>query len=287
MKRGKVIYCLSVLCVCCIGGIGAYKVGFAHVVPGVDEPYDPANYYSMTSISYADSAPSPFALKDLARQGGNVYDYARHMKAIMATQNMESWLSTAMERFGITVKNINPLNNSILTTVQRNLASLNSDANSRSLGERTMDFWKSRIFRNDEGYEDENTFKAQEQYQAAAEIYKLYGNNAKGFIDTASSEQANIAAIVEASNNAEGEMQADQAKADAMAMVEAETVRRNKLLGNLASIKAVEGKIRQNEDLAFRRQVQAAQISIEDPYHRTARSEKLYEKSEPKGFMRF
>ena len=150
-----------------------------------------------------------------------------------------------------------------------------------------MDFWKSRIFRNDEGYEDENTFKAQDQYQAAAEIYKLYGNNAKGFIDTASSEQANIAAIMEASNNAEGEMQADQAKADAMAMVEAETVRRNTLLGNLASIKAVEGKIKQNEDLAFRRQVQAAQISIEDPYHRTARSEKLYEKSEPKGFMRF
>ena len=287
MKRGKVIYCLSVLCVCCIGGIGAYKVGFAHVVPGVDEPYDPANYYSMTSISYADSAPSPFALKDLARQGGNVYDYARHMKAIMATQNMESWLSAAMERFGIKVKNMNPLDNSILTTVQRNLASLNADTNSSSLGERTMDFWKSRIFRNDEGYEDENTFKAQEQYQAAAEIYKIYGDNAKGFIDTASSEQANIAAIVEAGNNAEGEMQADQAKADAMAMVEAETARRNKLLGNLASIKAVEGKIRQNEDLAFRRQVQAAQISIEDPYHRTPRSQKLYEKSEPKGFVRF
>ena len=253
----------------------------------MDEPYDPANYYSMTSISYADSAPSPFALKDLARQGGNVYDYARHMKAILATQNMESWLSTAMERFGITVKNMNPLDNSILTTVQRNLASLNADTNSSSLGDKTMDFWKSKIFRSDEGYEDENTFKAQEQYQAAAEIYKLYGNNAKGFIDTASSEQANIAAIMEASNNAEGEMQADQAKADAMAMVEAETVRRNTLLGNLASIKAVEGKIKQNEDLAFRRQVQAAQISVEDPYHRTARSQKLYEKSEPKGFVRF
>ena len=214
-------------------------------------------------------------------------DFYKHMKAIMATQNMESWLSTAMERFGLTVKNMNPLDNSILTTVQRTLASLNSDTNSSSLGERTMDFWKSRIFRNDEGYEDERNFRAQDQYQAAAEIYKIYGDNAKGFIDTASSEQANIAAIVEAGNNAEGEMQADQAKADAMAMVEAETVRRNTLLGNLASIKAVEGKIKQNEDLAFRRQVQAAQISIEDPYHRTARSQKLYEKSEPKGFVRF
>lgn len=38
---------------------------------------------------------------------------------------------------------------------------------------------------------------------------------------------------------------------------------------------------------AQERQVQAAQISIEDPYHRTPRSQKLYEKSEPKGFVRF
>jgi len=287
MRKGKVIYCLGVLGACFILGIGAYGIGHAGGIPGVDEPYDPANYYSQTGISYADSAPSPFAMKDLARQGGNVYDYARHMKAILSTQNTESWLATALERFGIKVKNMNPLDNSILTTVQRNLASLNEDTNSSSLGERTMDFWKSKIFRNDDGYEDESSFKVQDQYQAAAEIYKIYGNNAKGFIDTASSEEANIVAIVEASNNAEGEMQADQAKADAMAMVEAETARRNTLLGNLASIKAVEGKIKQNEDLAFQRQVQAAQISIEDPYRRTARSEKLYEKSEPKGFVRF
>ena len=287
MRRGKVIYCLGVLSACFIGGIGAYNIGFAHTVPGVDEPYDPANYYSMTSISYADSAPSPFALKDLARQNGNVYDYARHMKAILATQNMEDWLATAMERFGIQVKNITSLDKGILTTLQKNIASLNEDTNSSSMGEQTLDFWKSRIFRSTEGYEDEKSFNAQEQYQAAAEIYKHYGDNAKGFIDTDSSEQANIAYILEASNNAEGEMQADQAKADAMAMLEAEAARRNTLLGNLASIRAAEGKIKQNEDLAFQRQVQAAQVSIEDPYHRTERSKKLYEKSEPKGFVRF
>ncbi len=288
MRRGKVIYCLGVLGACFVVGIGSYGVGHARVIPGVDEPYDPANYYSMTSISYADSAPSPFALKDLARQGGNVYDYARHMKAILSTQNTENWLATALERFGIKVKNITPLDNSILTTVQKNIASLNADTESSSLGDKTLDFWKSQIFRSTEGgYVDENTYKPQDQYQAAAEIFKLYGDNAKGFIDTAASEQANITAIMEASNNAEGEMQADQAKADAMAMMEAEIARRNTLLGNLASIKAVEGKIKQNEDLAFQRQVQAAQISIEDPYHRTARSEKLYEKSEPKGFVQF
>ena len=288
MKKGKVIYCLGVLSVCFVAGIGAYGVGFARTIPGVDEPFDPVNYYSMTSISYVDSAPSPFALKDLARQKGNVYDYARHMKAIQATQNMENWLATALERFGIKVKNITPLDNSILATVQRNIASLNGDTESSSLGEKTLDFWKNQIFRSADGeYVDESTYKPEEQYRAAAEIYKLYGDNAKGFIDTAANERANINAIMEASNNAQGEMQADQAKADAMAMVEAETARRNTLLGNLASIKAVEGKIKQNEDLAFQRQVQAAQITIEDPYHRTERSKKLYEKSEPKGFVRF
>ena len=154
MRRGKVIYCLGVLSACFIGGISAYNIGFAHTVPGVDEPYDPANYYSMTSISYADSAPSPFALKDLARQNGNVYDYARHMKAILATQNMEDWLAVALERFGIQVKNITSLDKGILTTLQRNIASLNGDTNSSSMGEQTLDFWKSRIFRSTDGGEE-------------------------------------------------------------------------------------------------------------------------------------
>ena len=66
MKKGKVMYCLGVVGACFVVGIGSYGIGHARVIPGVDEPYDPANYYSMTSISYADSAPSPFALKDLA-----------------------------------------------------------------------------------------------------------------------------------------------------------------------------------------------------------------------------
>ena len=43
----------------------------AYSIPGIDEPYDPANYYSLTSVSIPDSAPSPFALRELLSGQGN------------------------------------------------------------------------------------------------------------------------------------------------------------------------------------------------------------------------
>ena len=42
----------------------------AYAVPGVDKPYDPVNYYSLTTVSYADS-PSPFAIRELMAGQGN------------------------------------------------------------------------------------------------------------------------------------------------------------------------------------------------------------------------
>jgi len=54
-----------------------------HPIPGVDIPYDSAAYYSMTAISWADSAPSQYALKDLAAQGGQVIDLTRLAKSIL------------------------------------------------------------------------------------------------------------------------------------------------------------------------------------------------------------
>ena len=57
-----------------ISGYGL--IAYAHIIPGVDEPFNPAAYYSLTQISWADS-PSPYALKDLASNGGSIFDYTR------------------------------------------------------------------------------------------------------------------------------------------------------------------------------------------------------------------
>lgn len=52
--------------------LGPASVSHAEVIPGVDEPFDPPNYYSPTSISYPDSAPSLFTLRELL--GGSFHE---------------------------------------------------------------------------------------------------------------------------------------------------------------------------------------------------------------------
>lgn len=65
--------------------------------PGIDIPFDSAAYYSLTRISAADSAPSEFALKDLAAQGGNVIDITRLAKSILFGNDFDKLLSGKIE----------------------------------------------------------------------------------------------------------------------------------------------------------------------------------------------
>jgi hypothetical protein len=75
--------------------LGFGTVSEAYSIPGVDRPYDPANYYSKDSISYADSTPSFFALREIMQ--GNVYDYTRHIKSILFGDKFEGWLANLMD----------------------------------------------------------------------------------------------------------------------------------------------------------------------------------------------
>ena len=72
-------------------------IAYAHTVPGWDEPYDIDAYYSLTNISWADS-PSPYAMEDLASNGGNVYDYTRHLKSILFEDKFKNILEVAANK---------------------------------------------------------------------------------------------------------------------------------------------------------------------------------------------
>ena len=72
--KKKFLAVMSVLSAGFISGYGL--IAYAYIIPGVDEPFNPAAYYSLTQISWADS-PSPYALKDLASNGGSIFDYTR------------------------------------------------------------------------------------------------------------------------------------------------------------------------------------------------------------------
>ena len=122
MKKKKMLpFSLSgsIKCALMAGAVAAILAGgvrssFAWDIPGIDEPYDPPNYYSLTSISWPDSAPSPFALRDLADQGGAVYDYTREMKSILFGDNFKSIIGALMEKLGIDIINHKPLAADIL-----------------------------------------------------------------------------------------------------------------------------------------------------------------------------
>lgn len=66
---------------------GTSLIGYAQIVPGWNEPFDIYLYYSLTEISWADS-PSPYALKDLASNGGNVYDYTHHIGRFLSENTL-------------------------------------------------------------------------------------------------------------------------------------------------------------------------------------------------------
>lgn len=104
MKRFSNTSQKTVVALCVLSfGISApsLNVAYAWSIPGVTRPFDPPNYYSPTSISWADSAPSPFALKDLAAQGGMVYDYTRHIKSILYGTKFAAWLEKLLAKLGI------------------------------------------------------------------------------------------------------------------------------------------------------------------------------------------
>ncbi|WP_303163009.1 hypothetical protein [Mitsuokella multacida] len=113
MKLLKRIF--VVLCVLCLGFTTGtsltvlYAHHHHHRVAGVDYPYDATKYYSPTAIDYADSAPSRYALKDLAANGGNVYDYTRHIKSILFGEKFANWFQRLAEKWGILKKQTTPL----------------------------------------------------------------------------------------------------------------------------------------------------------------------------------
>lgn len=92
----------------------SWTVIYAGWVPvaGIDYPFDPANYYTQTTVSIPDSAPSPFALRDLADNGGQVYDYTRHIKSQLFGEKFQNLLARVTDKLGINIFKYDPLGSS-------------------------------------------------------------------------------------------------------------------------------------------------------------------------------
>ena len=107
-KKAKIFGSAAILCAATAGALaGAPRSGEAW---GWWGPLDPANYWSPTSISWADTAnPRHYFYGDLRGQGGQVYDYTRIVKSVLFAGNFENILQVISEQLGIDILNRKPL----------------------------------------------------------------------------------------------------------------------------------------------------------------------------------
>ena len=238
---------------------GGIRSSLAWDVPGVDEPYDPPNYYSLTSILWPDSAPSPFALRDLADQGGAVYDYTREMKSILFGDNFKSIIGALMEKLGIDIINHKPLAADILDH-----GIVIAGENQRRVDEiYQMEAWKrmeeTPIFHHfDESEQHHDAPRARAaQRRLLSDTYSAYAEGAQLAIS-------------------------DHAESDAL-----EAAKRTALLGALTELKATVQREELDKALEHQRLVERAKVIVADPFDKAAVQASGYERRKPLGFVPF
>lgn len=251
-----------------------------HRVAGTDYPYDAADYYSRDSISWADSAPSKFALRDLAANGGTVYDYTRHMKSILFGNSFVQWLgiiSAAVSLAHLNIQHILKDPQDILikhtTTIAENTAK----------GDATLDPdpTVNPVYPHLHYTKGVDDISKTERLNYLFQRYNEIAEKTKeGNSDTEEIMQA-VADAKTALNNARGEMEANQAYGQIKAYEDELKNRTNTNLANYASIKAL-AKMREDHEadqLEGFHQHGELNFVFYDPYNKS-----LYNNLKEKGY---
>ena len=196
------------------GFLSGYSlVANAYAIPGVTEPYDPPTYYSLTEISWEDS-PSIFALRDLAANLGNVYDYTRHIKSILFGEKFEQTAETEESKSENEKINTTSFSEKIFEETADALKNINlgtekiiktADIESSYLRQGNADDWESY---------NPNLYKRDEKYKWLSDTYRNFADGSKSEIEETEKSIEAAKKIFEHTNAAEGEPQMYQALID-------------------------------------------------------------------------
>lgn len=226
LKKASALMLSGILLTMPLAGIAEAK---HHRVAGTDYPYDAADYYSRDSISWADSAPSKFALRDLAANGGTVYDYTRHMKSILFGNNFVQWLGIISAAVSLAHLNIQHILKDPQDILIKHTTTVADDT---AKGSTTVDVPAYYTGVNDMSKQEENNYLFK-QYNEIAEKTK------EGNADTGEIMQA-VADAKTVLNNAQGEMEANQAYGQIQAYEDELKARTNANFANYVNLKALE-----------------------------------------------
>ena len=283
----------AMLGVVSLGFLGGYNlVAYAYSVPGWTEPYNPAAYYSLTEVSFEDS-PSPFALRDLARNGGSVYDYGRHIKSIVAGDNLEKTAKIFLSKSESEEKNTKPFSEEIF---------LETESALNVIGLGTENIAKTAVIDESNGKLRQGNADDWESYNSAdyneSEKYKWLDETYKNFVlgsrqEIAETEKSILAAekIITHTNLAEGEMQMYQAQNELKTLLAYELARQNALDANFAQVQAVYQASEYDEVVESAYIDSITKFDVTDPYdeviYKMLKEEYDYEKPKVAGMPDF
>ncbi|MBR0289610.1 MAG: hypothetical protein IJQ82_11590 [Selenomonadaceae bacterium] len=288
--KKKFLAGLGVLSMGFISGFGL--IAYAHTIPGIDEPYNPEAYYSLTEISWADS-PSPYALKDLASNGGSVFDYTRYIKSVLFGDKFEKLAETDADKTKNDEINSTPFSEEIFaeTSAALKVIGIGTEKVARTA---TIDETNTYLRQgNDDHWDsyDQSSYNRQGKYQWLDDTYKNFADGAKAEIIETEKTMEAAKKIFEHTNAAQGHLQMYQAQNELKTLLAYELAQQNALDADFAQLQAV------NQSAEYDSNVESAYIDsitkfdVIDPYDvvnfQLLNEEFAYEKPKPSGMPDF
>lgn len=271
---------------------GTSLMAYAHTVPGWDEPFDIDLYYSLTEISWADS-PSPYTLQDLASNGGDVYDYTRHIKSIIFGEKFKKTAETSESKTKNEEKNSKPFSEEIFSETAEALKIIGVgtekiaknvaiDETNEYLRQGNSDDWESY---------DQNSYNREEKYKWLSETYRSFADGAKTELDETEKSIEAAKKIFNHTNLAEGNLQAYQAQNELKTLLAYELARQNALDSNFAQMQAVYQAAEYDENVESVYIDSITKFDVSDPYDEVnfqmLREEYDYEKPKKPSMLNF
>ena len=270
-----------------MGGIGVTSAW--HHIPGVTEPFDPPNYYNPLTVSIPDSAPSPFALRDLAAQGGTVYDMTRDIKSVLYGEKFLNILTTILQKLGISTINHQSVSSDLLAEGTDHTKEMQDRAYEVAQVEEWKRVEQSPLFHHFEEGEEQHDAPRDivAQRRLLADSYTAYAKGAQLAISDHAESDAMMQKLLDALAHAQGEKEIRQIGAQIEALSAAEDAKRTALLAALTELKATKQREETDRALEHQRQVERSKVVVADPFDKEAVKASGYERRKPLGFVPF
>ena len=260
-----------------------FSIVYAKIIPGVDRPYDPPDYYSQTSISYADS-PSPFFYRDLVRQGGNVLDVTRKIKSALFGADFLNLSNIFKIKTSNDEINTTPFNSSILSQSQQNIDNINATTNAITTSVNISD---NALFRSPKDTDPDKVYDSGSQASWLSNTYLAITQSAKNSLEDVENQFSTLNQIIDNNNTATGNLQANEAASQLKALNAALMARRNALLSNNLNMSIAAQKQQTDEELEGSRNTDNTGGYFADPYNQKEYDAAQYEKPAAPGFKDF